>query len=144
MFRGISVRAEKPIAPGTLGLLCDPAHPALKAFPTAFHSDWQWWPVVMNSAAAILDGAPSALRPIVQVIDNFDEDRNHRLGLVFECRVGGGRLLFCGADLPSLATEHPEARQLLRSLLDYAASDRFDPSVPLDGAPLSALAAGRL
>ncbi|MGE5124747.1 MAG: glycoside hydrolase, partial [Betaproteobacteria bacterium] len=30
-------------APHTLGILCDPAHPALAAFPTEGHSNWQWW-----------------------------------------------------------------------------------------------------
>src|SRR5699024_4950229 len=30
-------------APQTLGILCDPNHPALQSFPTSFHSDWQWW-----------------------------------------------------------------------------------------------------
>ena len=32
--------------PHTLGILCDPAHPALAAFPTESHSNWQWWDVV--------------------------------------------------------------------------------------------------
>ena len=29
--------------PHTLGILCDPAHPALAGFPTESHSNWQWW-----------------------------------------------------------------------------------------------------
>ncbi|MCP5528738.1 MAG: glycoside hydrolase, partial [Verrucomicrobiales bacterium] len=29
-------------APTTLGILCDPKHPALEGFPTDFHSNWQW------------------------------------------------------------------------------------------------------
>ena len=62
------------------------------------------------------------------MIDNFD--RNHRLGLIFEARVGSGRLLVCGADLPALQ-DHPEGRQLLASLLHYAGSDRFAPTVSL-------------
>ena len=39
----------KPPAPGTLGILCEPKHPALAEFPTEFHSNWQWWPIVMAS-----------------------------------------------------------------------------------------------
>ncbi|MHC4744058.1 MAG: sugar-binding domain-containing protein, partial [Planctomycetota bacterium] len=35
--------------PHTLGLLCDPKHPALARFPTEFHSDWQWWDLVTKS-----------------------------------------------------------------------------------------------
>ena len=139
MFRGICERTGKPVAPGTLGLVCDPGHPALARFPTDFHSDWQWWPVVMNSRAIILDGAPFALKPIVQVIDNFE--RNHRLALVFEAQVGPGRLLICGADLPSLA-DSPEARQLYASLVTYAGSPAFQPAVALSEEQVRAILDG--
>ena len=27
---------------GTLGILCNPEHPALALFPTEGYSDWQW------------------------------------------------------------------------------------------------------
>lgn len=114
--------------PGTLGLLCDPKHPALAGFPTESHSDWQWWPVVMNSRAVIMDDAPAGYRPIVQVIDNFDKDRNHRLGMIFEAKVGDGSLLVCTSDLPG-QQDKPEARQMMASLVAYAASDKFKPSV---------------
>lgn len=33
----------------TYGIFCDPKHPALVAFPTDFHSDWQWWSIVKNA-----------------------------------------------------------------------------------------------
>ena len=128
MFRGICEGKKAPPAPGTLGLLCDPKHPALAGFPTEFHSNWQWWPVVMNSRALILDAAPADFRPIVQVIDNFE--RNHKLGLVFEARVGAGRLLVCASQLPALS-DRPEARQLLASLLAYAGSPKFQPASAL-------------
>ena len=42
-------------APHTLGILCDPAHPALKAFPTEYHSNYQWWDPVMHAGAIRLD-----------------------------------------------------------------------------------------
>src|SRR5262249_25860870 len=67
-----------PKRPETMGVLCDPAHPALAAFPTASHSDWQWWDLMSRGHALILDDAPPAYRPIVQVID--DPNRNHKLG----------------------------------------------------------------
>jgi hypothetical protein len=81
----------------TLGLLCDPEHPALRGFPTDFHSDWQWEEIVTHSRAVVMDSLPKKLRPIVQVIDDWNTNR--KLGLVFECRVGKGRLLVCSADL---------------------------------------------
>ena len=41
--------------PGTLGILCDPNHPALARFPTEFHTNWQWWHLVKNSRPIVLD-----------------------------------------------------------------------------------------
>jgi len=64
----------------TMGILCDPKHPALADFPTEFHSDWQWFHLLQNSRALILDGMPAGTRPLVQVIDNYE--RAHRLGVV--------------------------------------------------------------
>lgn len=110
--------------PGTLGWLCDPQHPALAKFPTEFHSNWQWFHLAMHSRPMILDTTPPDFRPLVQVIDNFE--RNHKLGVVWETRVGTGKLLVCSIDLPGLQ-DRPEARQLLASLLAYAGSDRFQP-----------------
>ena len=81
----------------------------------------------------ILDAAPAAFRPIVQVIDTFE--RNGKLGNLFEARVGQGRLLVCTIDLPGLAEKSPAAKQLLRSLYGYVGSSAFNPSVDLP-APL--------
>ncbi len=77
-----------------------------------------------NSRAVVLDEAGPDYRPIVQVIDNVA--RQHRLGLAFEAKVGGGRLLICSIDLWS-QQDRPEATQLLQSLLRYCKSERFDP-----------------
>jgi hypothetical protein len=121
--------------PGTLGLLIDKDHPALAGFPTAEHSDWQWFHLAQASQPLVLDSLPRALHPIVRTVDNFE--RCHRLGLIFEAQVGPGRLLVCGIDLPALAEQHPEARQLLASLRAYVASDRFHPSVALDPTALA-------
>ena len=141
---------------GTLGLLCDPAHPALAKFPTENHSDWQWADLVGRfsagdsfrtalagegysadvstragdvkdrSKAIILDETPTDFRPILQVIDNYE--RNSKLGTIFETRVGPGKLLVCAMDLETDATNRPAALQLKRSLLDYAAGAKFTPT----------------
>ncbi len=121
-------RGVKP-PPGTLGLLCDPATPALAAFPTEFHSNWQWWHLLKRSRPIILDDTPRDYRPTVQVIDNFM--RNHKLGLIAETRVGEGALLFCAIDLLG-QPEQPAARQLLHSLLQYLDSPAFAPRSELD------------
>ncbi len=119
--------------PGTMGLLCDPKHPALALSPTAFHSERQWSAIAHTSTPVILANTPADFRPIVQVIDNLE--RNEKLGLVFEAKVGAGSLLVCAVDLFALQ-DRPEARQLLASLLAYAASARFAPKQGLDVAAL--------
>lgn len=121
-------RGIKPPA-GTEGILCDPDTPALAEFPTEFHSNWQWWQLVKNSRPIILDDTPVRYRPTVQVIDNFV--RNHKLGLIFETKVGDGKILVCAIDLPG-HQDKPEARQLLHSLLQYIDSKEFSPEEEID------------
>jgi hypothetical protein len=130
--QGDRKRGETP-PPGTLGFLCDPAHPAFAAFPNDFHSNWQWWHLVKNARPVILDDTQHDYRPLVQMIDNFD--RNHKLGLIFETKVGKGSLLVCAIDLPALQ-DKPEARQLLHSLQQYAASPAFAPKHEIEQATL--------
>ena len=77
----------------------------------------------------ILDDTPAGYRPIVQAIDNFE--RNHKLGLIFETRIGRGKLLVCAIDLLG-HQDKPEARQLLHSLLRYVDSAAFAPKAKLD------------
>ncbi len=84
-----------------------------------------WGDVRGRSKAIVLNDAPEGYRPIVQAIDNFE--RNYRLGVIFETRVGEGRLLVCALDLDTDAEHRPAARCLKQSLLDYAASEEFDP-----------------
>ncbi|SPE29778.1 Glycosyl hydrolase family 2, sugar binding domain protein [Candidatus Sulfopaludibacter sp. SbA6] len=115
--------------PGTMGILCDPKHPALAEFPTFAHESWQYWELTEGSHAFILDKAPLGFRPIIQVIDDFH--RNHRLGAVIEATVGKGKLLAVSFDLTTALDRRPVARQLLHSLLDYAASERFAPKQAL-------------
>jgi hypothetical protein len=75
----------------------------------------------------ILDDLPQALRPTVQVIDDWFTNR--RLGLVFEARVGKGRLLVTSIDLERDLETNLVARQMRHSLLSYAAGPRFAPQV---------------
>lgn len=114
-------------APHTLGICCDPGHALFHAFPTEFHTNWQWWELIDGAKAMILDSLPSSLRPIVQVIDDWF--LNQRLGLVFEARLGKAKLLVCGADLGRLMNTRHAARQFRKSLIEYMQSDGFVPSV---------------
>jgi hypothetical protein len=110
--------------PTTLGILCDPKHPALAQFPTDFHSDWQWWYLIHRAGALRLDLLPRQTEPIVRVIDDWVTARP--LALVAEARVGTGRLVICGFDLTQGADD-PVSRQMRRSLLDYMNGPDFAP-----------------
>ncbi|MEL7589596.1 MAG: sugar-binding domain-containing protein [Prolixibacteraceae bacterium] len=111
--------------PNLLGILCDPTHPALADFPTEFHSNWQWWDLVANSKPMVLDHMPPALKPLVQMIPDWNNPR--RIGLLFEAKVGKGRLLVCGVDLKNKMEQRPVARQFRCSLEKYMTGDAFNP-----------------
>lgn len=125
MFKKISENANKAVSPGTLGLLMRPEHPLFDHFPTDFHTNWQWYSIIKSSRSLILDQTTKDYRPIVQVIDNLE--RNHKLGLIFEFKVGRGKLLVCMPPLHELL-DHPEAAQLYQSVLHYMSSKAFNPS----------------
>lgn len=128
MFWNVSFTNNQ--APHTVGLLCEPDHPVFGAFPTSYHTDWQWWQPLRNSAALVLDDLPPKLDILVRPIDSFFYAR--RLSLLFEASVGEGKLMVCSMDLAhDLDTRHA-ARQLRRSILDYMASDAFAPSVQVE------------
>jgi hypothetical protein len=127
--------------PGTMGLLIDPTHPALAEFPSSFHSDRRWSAIATAATPLLLGENDSAFTVPVRVIDNFE--RNESLGLLFETRVGEGRLLVSTVDLLSLPS-HPEASALLRSLLRYGASDSFSPLHSINPVALTELFAPSL
>ncbi|AWI08347.1 hypothetical protein [Ereboglobus luteus] len=124
-----------PKQPGTMGILCDPAHPALARFPTSAHSDWQWWDPALRSKSVIIDNLP--VTPIVRVIDNFA--RNHSLANIFEAKVGRGSLLFVSIDITTDLAKRPVARQLRNSLLQYAGGESFNPELELKAGDLEKL-----
>jgi hypothetical protein len=74
-----------------------------------------------------LTGAPRELKPIVAAIDDWN--RNWRLGVIFECAVGPGKLLVSA--IPLNTETSPGAQSLAISLRDYAASDQFKPAAKL-------------
>jgi hypothetical protein len=124
-----------PKQAGTMGLLCNPKHPALKDFPTDMHSDWQWWNLVKRSRVIVLDSLPP-MNPIVESVDNFVNNR--RLALVIEAQVGKGRLIFSAIDLLT-DSQLPEIRQLRYSLTRYMLSHEFHPTTTLTPTQLSSL-----
>jgi len=122
--------------PHTLGILCDPKHPALAQFPTDFHSNWQWWELQKDACPFILT-KHHKLRPIVQLIDDWVTHR--KLGYVFGARVGSGKLIACSFDLDSEPKNRLVARQLRSSLLGSLSNDHFTPEFVMEKADLEEL-----
>jgi hypothetical protein len=120
-----------------LGLWCDTNHPPLAGFPTEANCDWQWTQITKGTRAINLGKLPRELKPIVAAIDDWN--RNWKLAPIFEARVGQGKLLVCSFDIATKLDERIVARQLRRSLLDYAASDKFQPKVSVSPEQMRAL-----
>ena len=124
-----------PKQAGTMGLLCNPKHPALADFPTEMNSDWQWWNLVKRSRVMVIDSIP-AVTPIVESVDNFVSNR--RLAQIFEAKVGKGRLIMSSIDLLTDG-ELPEIRQMRYSLTNYMLGKDFQPAATLTEADLRSL-----
>lgn len=116
--------------PHTLGVYCHADHPALASFPNEGVSDVQWWELVSRCRAMNLNAFPKDFFPVVHLIDDWFTAR--KLGMLFEARVGGGKLMVCSADLQHDLQSRPAAAQFRRSLLEYMASERFRPAQELD------------
>ncbi|MRG44681.1 glycoside hydrolase family 2 [Chitinophaga sp. SYP-B3965] len=125
-----------PDQPGTMGILCDPAHPAFRHFPTEFYSNWQWWDLITSSKTMVIDSLPE-LTPLVRVIDNFF--KNRKMSNVIEAKVGKGKLILTSMDLTHNLEGRPAARQLRYSLEQYMATKAFAPKVELSIAQLQSL-----
>ncbi len=123
--------------PHTLGIYCNPQHPALAGFPTEGYSDYQWWDLVSNCNAMVMDDFPAGFRPVVHLIDDWFTNR--KLGILFEGKVGNGKLMVCSADLQKDLDKRPAARQFRRSILEYMASDHFNPTASIDPEMVRAL-----
>jgi hypothetical protein len=123
--------------PHTMGILCDPAHDLFTMFPTEYHSDWQWWDLIKHGATMEMDELPVKLRPLVQIVPDWFDPK--RLGLLFEAKVNGGKLMVCSIDLQKKIHERPVARQFNKSLMAYMASDKFNPTIEVEPRLIRAL-----
>ena len=109
----------------TIGILCNPDHPAFKDFPTDFYSNWQWWELTNDARVLQLNKTAPSYRPILQVIDH--PVRNDKLGAIMETKIGKGKLLLSTLNVLSDPQNRHVARQLLKSILSYMSSPDFDP-----------------
>ena len=72
----------------------------------------------------------AGLTPSIQLIDTWFEAR--RLGLMFEVKVGSGKVLVTSIDFKNDMKNRLAARQLYASVLSYIESEDFDPQIEVD------------
>ncbi|WP_230392557.1 sugar-binding domain-containing protein [Flavobacterium sp. LC2016-01] len=112
--------------PHVTGMLIQEKSAAFVDFPTDSYSDLQWWDIQNRAQVMNLEDFPANFRPLVQPIDTWF--MNRRLALIFEARVGNGKIIVCSADLGPDVQNKPASKQLFKSLQKYMNSDKFNPS----------------
>ena len=120
---------DKANQAGLMGLLIDPDHPLFESFPTDYYSDFQWWIMTTNGRPVNLedftDSSGEKIEPLIRVLDDLDGIKN--MGLLYEVKVGEGKLVVSSMGLNQLKDEYPEAQALYAAILSYMNSENFDP-----------------
>jgi len=114
----------------TIGNLVHHKQAMFKDFLTSYHTDWQWWDILNHAKVIEMQHAPQQLRPFIQVIDSYDN--NQKLGIGFEAKMNGGKLLVLALDTKNDMDNRPATQQLLYSIDNYVKSEKFSPQVAVD------------
>ena len=77
-----------------------------------------------------MNSFPADFQPIVQPIDTWFINR--KLGMLFEAKVGEGKIVVCSADVQNNLDRRPVARQLYHSIVQYMNSNLFYPEHGID------------
>jgi len=117
-------------APMTIGNLVHHEQAMFNDFLTSYHTDWQWWDILNHAKVIEMQHAPQQLRPFIQVIDSYDN--NQKLGIGFEAKLNGGKLLVLALDTKTDMDNRPATQQLLYSMDNYVKSAQFSPQVAVD------------
>lgn len=116
--------------PHTTGAYINNVHPIFSDFPTDYHSDLQWWELLNKAQVMQLSDFPADFQPLVQSIDTWFVSR--KIGMLFECNVGKGRLVMTTMDINNNLDTRIVARQMRESIINYMKSDKFRPQWNLD------------
>lgn len=120
---------------GNYATVIKPDHPALAGMPHDGWCGWQFRRLFEGGRAVQLE----ADVPFDPIIDVAASDKYPiRQSVLFEYKVGKGRLLVCPLNFGS-KPEDPAAAWLRRRLADYAASDAFDPRLSITPRQLAAV-----
>ncbi len=106
-------------------------HPIFYDIPNDGHCDLKFREMLSDGEAAVLDIKDIPHNPIIDIASTYKNA--HREAMLFEYRVGEGRLLVCTLNLKE---SDPFAAYLKKKILEYAIGSEF---VPRDRISLSTL-----
>ena len=110
---------------GNYATVIEPGHPALCGMPHEGFCGWQFRRLMEGAKAVQLEAGV----PFGPIIDIASSDKFPiRQSMLFEYRVGAGRLLVCSL---KFRDGDPAASWLKARIVDYAASDAFEPSLAI-------------
>ena len=112
----------------SLGYMVRDGHPALRGFPTEDWADWQWHNLVEGGFKHGIDRLPAGCGHIVQPVPDLHYSTS--IGMLFELKVGEGRLMVCGLNLSD--RKKPEVNAVRSSILSYMESGDFNPSAQIE------------
>lgn len=111
--------------PHTTGIFVENTHDIFELFPTDYHSDLQWWELVNRAQVMQFTDFPRDFQPLVQSIDTWFVSR--KIGMLFEAKVGKGKLVMTSMDITNNLDTRHAARQMRESILNYMRSAKFNP-----------------
>ena len=118
---------------GNYATVVKKGHPALDGMPHEGFCGWQFRRLMEGGRAVQLEaGVP--FDPIIDIASSVKMPI--RQAMLFEYRVGAGRLLVCSF---AFGAKDPAAAWLRARLVEYASSDAFDPAQSLTSAQLRAV-----
>ena len=140
----------------SLGYMVQSVHPALRGFPTEDWADWQWYNLVeggVKHGLAELAGAcvprdrgragRASLPDIVPIVQPVpDLHYSTFMGMLFELKVGDGRLMVCGINLSDRTK--PEVNAMRAGILSYMESPDFNPTVSIEAEKFKEVFAPRI
>jgi hypothetical protein len=106
---------------GNLATLIE-GHPLTDRFPHDGFCSWQFFPMLDKAVPVQFNDLDLPFDPVIEVTGSYKRIRKQ--ALVFEWRVGEGRLLVCGLNLKKADPAVDYFRQIL---FNYAAGDEFEP-----------------
>ena len=127
-FKTMPVSFQLSVAGRTFGHLATVIadHPLMRDLPNDGYCAMQFRNMMSGAKAAVLDTKGVPHEPIIDIASTYKNA--HREAMLFEYRVGAGRLL---VSTLNMSESDPAAAWLRREMIDYAMSDEFAPKQAL-------------